>query len=130
MQNRISLTWNCSFFYLLKKVIQIISSLVFQQFCISECLFPKKSPILGSLVYFHEKVFHDLFNFKIKNSSFSPSSSVIHSWIPSCQSSIIFPVFQLNFLWNPVVLSFGLFNRHTINCLSREKSDTSVFKIF
>ena len=97
-------------------MLQIISSLVLQLFCTSECLFPQKSPILGSLVYFLEKVFHDLFNFKIKNSTLSPSSSVIHLSIPPCQSSIIFPVFQLNFLWNPLIVSFGLFNS---SCVQR-----------
>ena len=104
-----------------------ISSLVLQPCYTSECLFPPKSPILGCLVHFRAKVFNKHFNFKCKNSSVSPSSSVIRLSISPCQSSTTFPVFQL-FLWNTVILCFGLFNRRTIKCLSREKSDTSVLK--
>ena len=51
-------------FQFLKKMLQIIPSLVLQLFCTSECLFPQKSPILGCLVYFRAKVFNDLFNIK------------------------------------------------------------------
>ena len=42
-------------------MLQIISSPVLQQSV------PQESPILGYLVDFQEKVFYDLFNFKIKN---------------------------------------------------------------
>ena len=125
------LTSNCSFSHFLKKMLQIIYSLVLQPFCTSECLFPQDPPILGGLVYFRAKVFNDLFNFKIKNSSVSPSSSVIRLSIPPCQLSAIFPVFQF-FPWNTVILSlhFGLFDKHSINWLFQGKSDTSVLKYF
>ena len=36
--------------------------------------------------------------------------------------------FQLFFVKCSYPISFGLFNRRTINCLSREKSDTSILK--
>ena len=63
-----------------------------------------------------------------KNLFVSPSSSVIRLSIPPCQSCIIFPVFNSFCEMQLSSISFGLFNRRTIKCLSREKSDTSVLK--
>ena len=63
-----------------------------------------------------------------KNLFVSPSSSVIRLSFPSCQSCIIFPVFNSFCEMQLSSISFGLFNRRTIKCLSREKSDTSVLK--
>ena len=61
-----SLTRNCSFFFpFLKKMFQIVSSLVLQPSCTSQCLLPPKPPNLGSLVYFRARVFNDLFNLKL-----------------------------------------------------------------
>ena len=63
-----------------------------------------------------------------KNLFVTPSSSVIRLSIPPCQSCIIFPVFNSFCEMQLSSISFGLFNRRTIKCLSREKSDTSVLK--
>ena len=79
-------------------------------------------------MYFRTKVFNDPCNFKIKHLFVSASSSVIYLSICPCQSCTIFPVFNSFCEMQLSSISFGLFNRRTINSLSRKKSDTSVLK--